>query len=66
MEALATIVRHSQPGRWDDARLPNTVEMVSTGVIEVDIYTASAKCRAGPSSDDKEDEEKAANWAGGS
>lgn len=47
VEALKWIVEHAMPGRWDDARLPNATEMVSTGVIEVQIVSASAKTRSG-------------------
>lgn len=33
------------PGRWNDARAPNDVEMKSTGVLKFDIEYASAKVR---------------------
>jgi len=63
-KALEHIVENSQPGRWADARLPNSTELKSTGVLKIRIHTASAKQRTGPAKDDKEDVELQANWAG--
>ncbi|KAF9365033.1 hypothetical protein BGX34_011705 [Mortierella sp. NVP85] len=47
--------RHAD--RWNDSRLPNKTEMVSTKVIAVQIERASAKFRTGGVSDDLKDME---------
>ncbi|ORX89410.1 hypothetical protein K493DRAFT_318705 [Basidiobolus meristosporus CBS 931.73] len=41
--------------RWEDSKPPGKIDLQSTGVIAVQIETASAKVRAGAPKDDKED-----------
>lgn len=55
MKALHALVEHLIPGRWNDARGPNDVEMKATSVLEMAIDEASAKVRTGPPLDDEED-----------
>lgn len=43
------------PGRWDDARQPNALELKATSVVVMPIDSASAKVRVGPPADDEED-----------
>ena len=55
---LAALERFTEkliPGRWDDARMPNAVELKATSVVAVTIESASAKIRTGPPKDDEED-----------
>ncbi len=55
---LAALERFTEkliPGRWHDARQPNTVELKATAVVAVTIESASAKIRTGPPKDDEED-----------
>ena len=63
---LAALERFTEkliPGRWDDARMPNAVELKATAVVAVTIESASAKIRTGPPKDDEEDYALAV-WAG--
>jgi hypothetical protein len=55
MEALRQFTEKLIPGRWDDCRLPNDVEMKATAVAEIAIDLASAKVRTGPPGDEEED-----------
>lgn len=55
MEALRLFTEKIMPGRWDDARMPNAIEMKATSVVSVPIESASAKVRVGPPGDDEED-----------
>ncbi len=43
------------PGRWDDVRPPNQVEMNQTLMVEIPIDEASAKARTGLPSEEEED-----------
>lgn len=43
------------PGRWDDVRPPNQVEMDQTLMVEIPLDEASAKARTGMPSDEEED-----------
>ena len=63
MEALRVITEQIIPGRWDEARLPNEIEMKATIALAIDIDTASAKIRTGPPSDDTVDYDLSI-WAG--
>ena len=61
--ALEAITNHIVPGRWDDVRWPNELELKATSVLKLPIEEASAKVRTGPPIDDEED--YAMNiWAG--
>lgn len=53
--ALRAIVDHVVPGRWDETRAPNDVEMRATLVLRLAIDEASAKVRTGPPVDDEAD-----------
>ena len=53
--ALRAIVDHITPGRWDEARPPNELELRQTSVLRMPIEEASAKIRAAGPADDIED-----------
>jgi uncharacterized protein len=63
LAALAAIVEHIVPGRWDDVRAPTDNELKATAVLALPIEEASAKVRSGPPLDDEEDYALPA-WAG--
>jgi nitroimidazol reductase NimA-like FMN-containing flavoprotein (pyridoxamine 5'-phosphate oxidase superfamily) len=52
---LEVITQHLVPGRWDEARLPNPLELRQTAVLRMPITEASAKVRTGGPLDDDED-----------
>jgi nitroimidazol reductase NimA-like FMN-containing flavoprotein (pyridoxamine 5'-phosphate oxidase superfamily) len=56
-KALEAITNHIVPGRWDDVRWPNELELKATSVLKLPIDEASAKIRTGPPIDDDEDYE---------
>ncbi len=51
------------PGRWEDARQPNAIELKQTRIFAVPLTHASAKIRTGPVADDPEDLDRP-TWAG--
>jgi uncharacterized protein len=54
--ALTRITDNLVPERWDNSRNPPTkAELTSTGVLKVEIESASAKVRVGGPSDDRAD-----------
>lgn len=53
--AQAALVDHVCPGRSEQARMPNEVELKQTTIVAVPIAEASAKIRTGPAKDDRED-----------
>jgi nitroimidazol reductase NimA-like FMN-containing flavoprotein (pyridoxamine 5'-phosphate oxidase superfamily) len=55
LDAMRTLVEHIVPGRWDDARKPNQVELKQTMILRLPINEASAKIRTGGPTDDEED-----------
>ena len=55
LHAMRVISEHTMPGRWDELREPLEKEIKMTGVIAVDIETASAKVSAGPPNDEDDD-----------
>jgi len=57
------VTNHILPGRWDEVREMNAKEFKSTGVLAMDIETASAKIRTGPPVDEEEDYDLPI-WAG--
>lgn len=61
--AMYAISEHLMPGRWDELRAPHEKEIKQTGVIALDITTASAKISAGAPSDEEADYEIPI-WAG--
>ena len=63
LQALEAFTERLIPGRWQDARTPNAVEVKQTTVIAVQIESASAKLRTGPPGDEAEDYDLPV-WAG--
>jgi nitroimidazol reductase NimA-like FMN-containing flavoprotein (pyridoxamine 5'-phosphate oxidase superfamily) len=61
--ALRALSEHMIPGRWDDVREPNELELKQTTVLSLPLTEASAKVRTGPPLDDPEDY-KLPVWAG--
>ena len=55
MTALRAFSEQMIPGRWEDARIPNSQELKATKVLSFPIEEGSAKVRTGPPSDDLED-----------
>lgn len=63
LHALQVISEQSMPGRWDELREPHEKELKMTGVIALEIDSASAKISAKEPED--EDEDYAIDiWAG--
>jgi nitroimidazol reductase NimA-like FMN-containing flavoprotein (pyridoxamine 5'-phosphate oxidase superfamily) len=63
LHGMRVISEHSMPGRWDELREPLTREIKMTGVISLDITSASAKISTGMPDDEDEDYETPI-WAG--
>jgi len=63
IEALRVISEHSIPGRWDELRTPHEREVKMTGVIRLDIESASAKI-SDAMPDDEEEDYDIPIWAG--
>ena len=55
LAALRVITECTMPGRWDELRAPLEKEVKMTGVIELQIETASAKVSKGMPDDEDED-----------
>ena len=55
LRAMRVISEHSMPGRWDELRDSHEREVKMTGVIQLDIETASAKISAAGAEDEEED-----------
>lgn len=53
--ALVLVTNQLLPGRWDEVRPMNAKEFKSTGVLALEIETASAKIRSGQPVDDEDD-----------
>jgi nitroimidazol reductase NimA-like FMN-containing flavoprotein (pyridoxamine 5'-phosphate oxidase superfamily) len=63
VHGMRVISEHIMPGRWDELREPLEKEVKMTGVIAVDIESASAKISAGMPDDEDEDYDIPV-WAG--
>lgn len=63
MTALQVFTNQMIPGRWQEARIPNSKELNATTVLALPIEEGSAKVRTGPPSDDAEDYDLPI-WAG--
>ena len=63
LQALRLITDHIVPGRWDEVRGPNDLEMRQTVVLAVPLEEVAAKVRLGPPADDEEDYQLPV-WAG--
>ena len=55
MTALQAFTEQMIPGRWQEARIPNSSELKATTVLSFAIEEGSAKVRTGPPLDDAED-----------
>jgi hypothetical protein len=55
LDALKVVSDQIIPLRWEEARLPNKIELKATKVLKLRIAEASAKIRTGPPKDEKED-----------
>lgn len=55
VRGMHVISEHLMPGRWDELRDPHDKEVKMTGVIAVEIESASAKVSAGMPDDEDED-----------
>ncbi len=53
--ALILVTNHLLPGRWDEVRPMTKKEFNATGVLALEIESASAKIRTGAPVDDEED-----------
>ncbi|MDA0681573.1 MAG: pyridoxamine 5'-phosphate oxidase family protein [Proteobacteria bacterium] len=63
LRAMRLISEHSMPGRWVEVRDSHDKEVKMTGVIALEIESASAKISAGKPDDEPEDYDIAV-WAG--
>lgn len=63
LQAMRIISEHTMPGRWDELREPHEREVKMTGVIALEINTASAKI-ADSGVDDEDDDYRIPIWAG--
>ena len=63
LKVLIELTNRIHPERWNDVRPPSKKELLGTKIIAFPIYTASAKVRIGPPSDDEADY-KSNFWAG--
>ncbi|MDH3305442.1 MAG: pyridoxamine 5'-phosphate oxidase family protein [Gammaproteobacteria bacterium] len=63
LHALRVISECTMPGRWDELREPLVNEVKKTGIIALDIESASAKISAGMP-DDEDEDYKIPIWAG--
>jgi len=55
VHGMRVIGEHLMPGRWDELRVPLEKEIKMTGVIALEIESASAKISSGMPSDEDED-----------
>jgi uncharacterized protein len=55
LHGLRVISEHLAPGRWDEVRQPNDLELRQTSVLRMEVLEASAKAREGGPVDDDED-----------
>ena len=63
IEALRVITECTMPGRWDELRPPHDNEVKMTGVIAIDIESASAKI-SNKMPEDEEEDYMTPVWAG--
>jgi len=63
MAAYRAMMDKIHPGRWDQVRWPNEVELKQTSMMAMDLVEVSAKVRSGPPVDDAEDYALSV-WAG--
>jgi hypothetical protein len=63
LQALRALTNHIVPGRWEEVREPNELEMRQTAVLTLPLEEVSAKVRVGLPNDDEEDYARPV-WAG--
>jgi nitroimidazol reductase NimA-like FMN-containing flavoprotein (pyridoxamine 5'-phosphate oxidase superfamily) len=63
LRALELLTERLMPGRWPDVRPPSARELAATAIVSIAIQEASAKVRAGPPSDSRQDLDLPV-WAG--
>ncbi len=63
LHALRVITERTMPGRWDELRDPHEKEVKMTGVIALDIESASAKV-SNKMPDDEDEDYEIPVWAG--
>lgn len=63
LDAMRVISEHSMPGRWNELRDAHAREVKMTGVIQLDIESASAKISAS-GVEDEDDDYDIPVWAG--
>jgi len=63
MAAYQAMMDKIHPGRWDEVRWPNEVELKQTAVMVMELVEVSAKVRTGPPVDDAGDYDLPV-WAG--
>lgn len=55
LHAMELITNNLVPERWENTRYPNATELRSTGILRVEIQSASAKIRQGSTGEDRKD-----------
>ncbi|KAL8836241.1 MAG: hypothetical protein Q9170_002985 [Blastenia crenularia] len=56
LHAMGLITNNLVPARWENSRVPPTkTELTATGILRVEIESASAKVRAGTTGEDRKD-----------
>ncbi|KAL8967093.1 MAG: hypothetical protein Q9197_005624 [Variospora fuerteventurae] len=55
LHALELVTNSLVPSRWENTRYPNATELKSTGILRVEIESASAKIRTGSTGEDRGD-----------
>lgn len=64
LHAMQVISEHAMPGRWAELRAPLEKEIKMTGVISLEITTASAKVSDKPYPEDEPEDYSIPVWAG--
>ncbi|HNP37771.1 MAG TPA: pyridoxamine 5'-phosphate oxidase family protein [Woeseiaceae bacterium] len=64
LHAMHVISEHTMPGRWAELRAPLEKEITMTGVIALNITSASAKISNKPYPEDEEEDYAIPVWAG--
>ncbi|KAI4130891.1 MAG: hypothetical protein LQ338_001488 [Usnochroma carphineum] len=68
LHALELLTDNLVPSRWENTRYPNATELKSTGILRVEVESASAKIRTGTTGEDrgdvKDEELRRRVWSG--
>jgi nitroimidazol reductase NimA-like FMN-containing flavoprotein (pyridoxamine 5'-phosphate oxidase superfamily) len=62
--ALLVVSEHLMPGRWDEVRPSTRKELAATSILRIGLDRASVKVRAHGASEEPDDGEDRAVWAG--